>query len=125
MGPEWLTRIIRRSYLVTLVSSVFLWMVWDWPHALGAAFGGFWCAANLWALKGLVEGICQYRSAWRVFFFAQIKIPVLYGMGFFVLITVPLSVGAAIFGFNIPFILLVFEAVFYPSHASNMAKRIP
>ena len=113
MGLKELSQVIRHSVAVTLLVFVPLWLIVDFHHALGLAFGGLWSSANLWALKGLIEAIFQSRGFWSIAWFAQLKIPLLYGIGALVLLKVPLSVGAGIVGFHIPFVLIVVEAVYW------------
>ncbi|MBN2328414.1 MAG: hypothetical protein JXR73_14810 [Candidatus Omnitrophica bacterium] len=111
MQSEDLKRVIRRSYIVTLACAGVIWMVWDGSHALGMLFGGLWSSVNIRAIQGLIEEICQARRIWVVALFAQIKLPVLYGMGALILLAAPLSIGAGIVGFHVPFVLIVAESI--------------
>ena len=111
MGPEVLSRLVRRSIAITLILAAGLWMGWDLPHALGFAFGGLWSAINWWVWKGLIGEIWLERRFWVVTGLIHLKLPVLYGVGAVVLWCAPLSVGAGLCGFQIPFILLVVESI--------------
>lgn len=112
MGLKELSRVIFPSYAVCLLFSLLLWGFWDGSHAVGLAFGGIWSTTNLLVLKWLLTEIfSQQRNVLKVFIAAQIKIPVLYGLGVLVLLYVPLSIGAAIVGFHIPFLLVLAGAV--------------
>ncbi len=113
MGPEELGRLIKHALAVTLLFTAVIWCVSDTYHAVGFAFGGLWSSVNLWALKGLIEEIFQSRRLWFIALFAQLKLPILYGIGALILITVPLSIVTAVCGFNVPFILIVVESIYY------------
>ncbi len=109
MGPHDLLRAILRSFAIILGSSVVLILVWSQPVAYGFALGGVWSAANLWALKGLIEAVVE-RHLWRIIIFSQLKLPILYGVGGFVLLKAPLSIPAAIVSFHIPFVIVGIES---------------
>ena len=122
MDSEGLARVLRRSYWVTILCALIIWIFWDESHALGVAFGGLWSTTNIWAIKGLFENICNSGSIFNIALFAHLKMPILYGVGALVLFTVPLSIGAGIFGFHIPFILIVAEAVVHGSDEAPSTK---
>lgn len=121
MGPNELSRVIRHAAVVTLILTVPLWLMWDFSHALGFVFAGFWSSANLWVLKRLIEAVFQSKGLWLVALLAQLKIPLLYGIGALILWKVPMSIGAAIMGFHIPFILIVVEAIYLQYKRTNSA----
>jgi hypothetical protein len=102
---------------------VILWLSWDWGHALGFLFGGVWSATNLWAMKWLLtEYLKTDRNLLKLLIAAHIKLPVLYGVGALVLNTVPLSIGAGLAGFHVPFVLVVIEAIIYQATAENCSS---
>ncbi|MGC9327347.1 MAG: ATP synthase subunit I [Candidatus Hinthialibacter sp.] len=111
MQSEDLKRVIWWSYMVTLACAGMLWMAWDGVHALGALFGGFWSTLNIWSIQRLLEEIFHARRIWVISLLAQIKLVILYGLGALILLTAPLSIGAVIAGFHIPFVLIVVEAI--------------
>ncbi len=122
VGPEELNRVIRHAiYSVLLVSGI-LWIVWDVHHAAGFAFGGLWSSINLWVLQRLIGEVFHSRRIWKVALFAQLKLPVLYGIGALILMTVPLSIGAGICGFHIPFVLIVAESIYYQNRELTAEK---
>ncbi|RJP18209.1 MAG: hypothetical protein C4527_29335 [Candidatus Omnitrophota bacterium] len=120
MGPDELRRVIRHAIACTLLISGMLWLVWDGYHALGFAFGGLWSSVNFWALNGLIHEAFQGGRMWVIALFAQLKLPVLYGIGVLVLLTVPLSIGAGVCGFHVPFVLVVAESII---HSSKETKK--
>lgn len=121
MESKGLMRAIGRSYWVTFAGALALWWLWDGVHALGLLLGGVWSATNIWAIKELVGEICNARRSWKVALFAQLKLPVLYGIGACILWMVPISVGAGIAGFQIPFGMIVVESIVYGSRKARPA----
>jgi hypothetical protein len=121
---EGLARVIRRSYWVSAVAALILWIFWDAEHAFGLLGGGVWSATNLWAIKNLVEELCKSCRPWILALLAQIKMPVLYGVAALILLKVPLSVGAGIIGFHIPFVLIVGESVYHVRRDTRVVKAL-
>ncbi len=121
MESKGLLRAIGRSIWVTLAGALALWWLWDGVHALGLLLGGVWSATNIWAMKELVEEICSARRPWKVALFAQLKLPVLYGFGACVLWMVPISMGAGIAGFQIPFGMIIMESIVHGSRETRSA----
>lgn len=124
MESEGLSRVIRHSYWVSTVSALVVWILWDWAHAFGLFFGGVWSATNLWAIKNLVEEIYKTCRPRILVILAQIKMPVLYGIGVLVLLYVPVSVCAGIIGFHIPFVLILVESVYHVRRDARVAKPL-
>ena len=79
----------------------------------GFLFGGIWNTINLWVLKQLFVSILIPRLSMLTLFWLTIKIPLLYGTGAVILLTVPLSAGAGILGFHVPFAVLLMAALYY------------
>lgn len=119
VGPEQFVRLLVHSALLTLFGGLVIAWMGGAALAYGFLFGGLWSTANFWVLKGLFEAILQKSPLWRVILWAQIKIPALYGLGAWILLTVPLSIVAALVGFHIPFLLLIVEAVYYQSKETS------
>lgn len=111
MGPNDLTKLISRSFIVTLLVGAIMAVFFDRTYAIGFLFGGLWNSINLFALKVLVEEFFHQRRPVVVFGFILIKLPILYGGGALILMNVPLSILTALIGFHVPFGIIVFEAV--------------
>jgi len=109
MGPHELLRAIVRSFLIVLAFSVLLAFIWSQSIAFGFAFGGIWSTVNFWTLKELIEAVV-HRHLLRIILFSQLKLPILYGLGGYVLLTFHLSVPAAIVAFHIPFLMVGIES---------------
>jgi hypothetical protein len=108
MDPKDLTRLLFGASVITCVGASLLAVAWDVAHARGLLFGGLWSIANLWVLKGLLAAVVEARRcSRRVLGWMTLKLPLLYGVGAGVLLTVPLSVGAAIVGFHIPLAVIL------------------
>ena len=114
-----LTRTIRHGMALSLGIAIPLWIVWDLSHAAGFALGGIWSSINLWAWKGLFGEICENKRWWVVVVFVQLKLPVLYGVGAVLLLYTHLSVIAGLCGFQVPFVLLLAQAVYYVKTESD------
>lgn len=124
MESEALARVILRSYGISAIGALIVWILWDANRAAGLLFGGVWSATNLWAIKNLVEEICQTRRPWFLALVAQVKMPVLYGVGAWILVHCPLSIGVGIIGFHIPFILTLIESVYHVRRDERVAKAL-
>ncbi|MFB3785843.1 MAG: hypothetical protein ACE15F_05680 [bacterium] len=111
MIPEDLARLMKWSYVLIALTAVLLWLGWDRGHALGWLFGGVWSATNIWILKSLVAEICGPRRPGFLMVLVLVKLPILYGTAAIVLQQVPMSLGAGLLGFHIPFLLILIEAV--------------
>ncbi|HQH71203.1 MAG TPA: hypothetical protein PK360_03900 [bacterium] len=111
MIPEDLARLMKWSYGLLVLTALLLWLGWDRYHALGWLFGGVWSATNLLILKSLVAEICGLRRVSFLLVLVLVKLPVLYGAAAIVLHKVPMSLGAGLVGFHIPFLLILIEAV--------------
>jgi hypothetical protein len=116
-----LNRVIACSAVVTLIVGVSMWC-WEPLPGRGFLFGGIWNTINLWVLKQLFVSIFDTpRLSMLTLFWLTIKIPLLYGTGAVILLTVPLSAGAGILGFHVPFAVLLMAALYYQKKACNPA----
>lgn len=111
MIPDDLARLMKWSYVLIVLTAVPLWLGWDRYHALGWLFGGIWSATNIWILKSLVAEICGPRRLGFLWVLVLVKLPILYGTAAIVLHKVPMSLGAGLLGFHIPFLLILIESV--------------
>lgn len=127
MGLDDLNRALIKSYYVSLALFAPLLVAWDSYAALGFLFGGVWSTTNFLSLKWLLtEAMRSDRRFIRLIIPFQIKLPLLYGAGFFFIYLVPLSTIWALVGFQIPFVMVLIEAVrmqYKDAKASALAKE--
>ena len=87
---------------MTTALPVGLYFFLNREYALGLLAGGWWSTANIWAIKGLLAGILLNGRFLKVFLFSQLKIPVLYGLGYLALTKLTLNMLMVLAGFHIP-----------------------
>ncbi|MDX9755660.1 MAG: hypothetical protein RBU29_16970 [bacterium] len=118
-----LNRALLWSYFLILGVSLLLFGLWGVYYAAGFLFGGVWCATNLWVMEHLlVEFLRKERRIGWLIFWAQCKLPLLYGVGGVVLMKIPLSIGAAIGGFHVPFAIILVTAIRSSAQDARNAK---
>lgn len=111
MGLKGLSRVIRMSLIAALLMSAAAWPLAGTAIALGIAIGGTASAVNLWLLKGLIQEFLGRRRPLWLALFAQLKIPLFYGVGILVCLTVSFSMLSAIVAFQIPFAFAIVESI--------------
>jgi hypothetical protein len=79
--------------------------------AFGCLFGGVASALNLWILKCLIEETMGPRRPVRLFLLVGIKLPVFYGLGAFILLTMKIALLPALAAFQVPFIFAILESL--------------
>lgn len=119
--------VLLRSFLVTVIISVIAGAGLGWFYAKGLLFGGVWSAANLWAIKFLAIEYFKIdkerKNIVRLLIAFHVKVVLLYGIGAFFLMTVPMSVMAGVCGFHIPFLLFLIEAFRYQKKEQNTVNQ--
>ena len=93
------------AFLVPAVSSV-----WGWRVGLGVVSGMGWAWANAWALTRLVSASFQPQHRWRQLALWVIKLPVLYLLGAWLLVSPWSSPLGFLVGFSLWFVMLVVSA---------------
>lgn len=111
MGPNEYSRLIVHSFILSAIATLAL-LTWSYPVAAGFGVGAFWSATNFWILKQIFTEFLVNRRALRLFLLTQLKI-MWYGIGAIALFTIPMSYGAGIAGFHLPFVVLIVEAVLH------------
>jgi len=109
MGPGELNRVVVRSIALSLMLALFAALFGGFYAGAGLAFGGIWSALNFWALQGLIQSLVK-RQTVKAVLFAQLKLPVLYGVGGLILVFVPISIPFGLIGFHVPFLLAGIES---------------
>lgn len=110
-SPEAFSRFMRFSLVGTALGAAMLEIAANPSQSLGFLFGGLWSAANFWALRRLIGEWMGPRRTWMLILAVNVKLPVLYGLGAWVLLSAPISVPMAAAGFHVPFAVLVAGAV--------------
>ena len=94
------------ALLIPLVASV-----WGWRATVGVVSGMGWAWANAWALTWLVNASFQPQRRWRHIALWVIKLPLLYLIGAWFLVSPWSSPLGFLVGFSLWFMLLVVSAL--------------
>lgn len=123
MKPEQLIRLLPVSFLTTLVAGLFLYIVGYSEEALGLLVGGIWSTLNIWALYHLFyEAFFKHRLA-IVLCWLQLKVPLLYGLGYTALHFLTFDFLWAIAGFHIPIFVVLIWVVNHNLKEQNSIKN--
>jgi len=112
LDTAFLSRTLRASLFLTALAYLLLSYYRGGPWALGFALGSLWSAANFFLLRQLIVRIVTLEErAWStVAFLTLVKFPLLYLAGYLVLSQSAYPVEAPLFGFGLPFMVLVLKA---------------
>lgn len=100
-----LLRLLPLSYAITIVATFVFYLVGYPAGALGLLVGGVWSTSNFWVLYQLFYQSFFQKNPLLVFLWLQLKIPVLYGLGYIALKLLTIDYIFAIIGFHIPFMI--------------------
>lgn len=115
---ERLPKLFLISVVFSVVLAIPLAFFAGYSSAFGLVFGGVWSSLNLLIWKILIAEFFGPKRHLLLPLIIIVKIPLLYGLGLFVIQTVSISLFWGIIGFHIPFIV-VWWALTYrkPDHA--------
>ena len=94
---------------VLLIPSVAL--VWGWRATVGVVSGMVWAWANAWALTWLVHASVHTQRRWKQVALWIVKLPLLYLVGAFFLLSPWSSSLGFLVGFSLWFVMLVVSAL--------------
>ena len=102
MGLEFVNRVIKTTIIFTLFATPFLIVYAGFNFGISVVIGATWGILNLTAIKYVIlslvrPGKRQLGLGLLILFF---KIPVLYGIGYFLLTWDYLSTGGLLWGFS-------------------------
>jgi hypothetical protein len=102
LGLEFIDRVIKTTLIFALFAAPFLILYLGFSFGISVLIGAIWGVLNLLAIKFVIVSLVKpgkrnLKFGLLVLFF---KIPVLYGIGYFLLTWDYLSVGGRIWGFS-------------------------
>ncbi len=111
MQPERFVRLLPVSIFITAITGLALYMTGKNESSMGLMVGGIWSTLNLWVLYKLFQEVFFQNRPLPILLFAQLKLPVLYGLGYLALRYLKLDLLWAVVGFHIPVMVIVFVAL--------------
>jgi hypothetical protein len=102
LGLEFIDRVIKTTLIFAVFATPFLIIYFGYSFGISVLFGAVWGVLNLLAIKFVILSLVKtgkrnLKFGLLVLFF---KIPVLYGVGYFLLTWDFLSVGGLLWGFS-------------------------
>jgi hypothetical protein len=114
MEGDPLSRTIRASGVLLLISLAFGLMSLRWEIPAAVALGGGWSLANLFIMKRLAPVVLAKgrRKIRRLGLLLLLKFPVLYFLGWLLLTRTGFSGLGLLIGFSLPLLILTGSALF-------------
>ena len=111
--PVFIKRVAVLSAVLSAVAFLFLAVYYQFPFALAVLLGGLWSSLNLLALTFMVQqllrtGPIDWTTALASIF---IKLPLLYGAGFFLVTWDFLPKLGLVTGFSIVFAVIILKGL--------------
>ncbi|MCI0406901.1 MAG: hypothetical protein L0Z48_09055 [candidate division Zixibacteria bacterium] len=111
--PVFIKRVAVLSAALTAVAFLFLSVYYQFPFALAILLGGVWSSLNLLALTYMVQQLLRptpidWATALASIF---IKLPLLYGAGFFLVTWDYLPKLGLVAGFSVVFAVIVLKGL--------------
>jgi hypothetical protein len=102
LGLEFVNRVIKTTIITALLAAPFLILYFGFSFGISVLIGAAWGVLNLVAIKYVIISLVKpgkrhLKLGLLILFF---KIPVLYGIGYFLLTWDYLSVGGLLWGFS-------------------------
>ena len=113
MGLEFINRIAKATVILALIQLPFVTVYLGWQIALGVFLGALWGAANLMLIKYIITGVLTPNPASkkRALILGAIKFPILYGLGYLLLISGMFAPVSLLTGFTILFVVAFLKAL--------------
>ncbi|MDP8244172.1 MAG: hypothetical protein P9L94_08840 [Candidatus Hinthialibacter antarcticus] len=111
MTPKDINQVVANSLGAIIILSLLAWPVFGLDAAFGCLFGGLASAVNLWLLKSLIEEAMGPCRSFRIFLYILVKLPVFYGLGAFILLTMKVALLPALAAFQVPFLFVLLESL--------------
>lgn len=113
MGLDFINRVAKASVILALIQLPFVTVYIGWHIAVGVLLGAFWGAANLMLIKYIVTGIItpNPKSKKRALILGAIKFPLLYGLGYLLLVSEIFTPVSLLAGFTIIFLVAFLKAL--------------
>lgn len=114
MGPEFINRVIKTSLVVSALGFLFVTVYYNFKFGAGILVGTIWGCANLYFLTNLITEIFSPGKEVRkgkVLLIALVKFPLLYLIGYVLLIIKFFPPISLVSGFTLIFLVMFLKAL--------------
>jgi hypothetical protein len=114
MGPEFIHRVIKTSLIVAVLGFLFVTVYYNFRFGAGILVGAVWGCANLYFLTNLITEIFSPGKEVRkgkVILIVLVKFPLLYLIGYVLLIIKYFPVVSLVLGFTLIFLVMFLKAL--------------
>ena len=113
MGLQFVDRIIKSTLIAAAVMFPFLALYFNMSFGLSILFGAVWSSLNLLAIRIIITSLVTKQSKRPTLgiIILIIKLPILYGIGYFLVTWDYLSVYGLLWGFSGIFIAALLNAL--------------
>ncbi len=114
MGIDFINRVAKTSFILSLIQFPFTAVYWSFQNASGIFIGCLWGAANILLIKYIITGLLTPKpssSKRKMLILGFIKFPLLYGIGFLLLEIGYFSAISLLIGFTIIFLVALLKAL--------------
>lgn len=114
MGPEFIHRVIKTSLVVVALGFIFVTVYYDFKFGTGILVGTIWGCLNLYFLTNLITEIFspekEIRKG-RIILIVLVKFPLLYLVGYVLLIIKYFPALSLVSGFTLIFLVMFLKAL--------------
>ncbi|KPJ64835.1 hypothetical protein AMJ44_12045 [candidate division WOR-1 bacterium DG_54_3] len=114
MGPEFIHRVIKTSLVVAVLGFLFVTVYYDFKFGAGILVGTIWGCLNLYFLTNLITEIFSPDKEVRkgkVILIVLVKFPLLYLVGYVLLIIKYFPAVSLVSGFTLIFVVMFLKAL--------------
>jgi hypothetical protein len=113
MGSEFVARVIKTTLVVTLIAALFCSTYFSLAWGAGLLLGALWGCLNLFAISEAVRSMiaAEKPGKLRIVLLSFIKFPVLYGLGFLLLLAGVFPPQSLVSGFSMVLLTILLKAI--------------
>lgn len=114
MGPEFIHRVIKTSLVVAALGFLFVTVYYNFRFGVGILVGAIWGCLNLYFLTNLITEIFTPAKEVRkgkVILIVLVKFPLLYFVGYVLLIIKYFPAVSLVSGFTLIFLVMFLKAL--------------
>jgi len=114
MGPEFIHRVIKTSLVVAVLGFLFVTVYYNFRFGAGILAGAIWGCLNLYFLTNLITEIFSPDKEVRkgkVILIVLVKFPLLYLVGYVLLIIKYFPAVSLVSGFTLIFVVMFLKAL--------------
>jgi hypothetical protein len=114
MGPEFIHRVIKTSLVVAALGFLFVTVYYDFKFGAGILVGTIWGCLNLYFLTNLITEVFSPGKEARkgkVILIALVKFPLLYLVGYVLLMIKYFPAISLVSGFTLIFVVMFLKAM--------------